>query len=69
MHGSDLSVIETNNENQNKKTIAFVADVKRRGGGPSADGWRGTTQAKKTTTTSTVFVFLFPYLERGIAAE
>ena len=39
------------------------------GGGASADGWRGTTQVKKTITTSTVFVFLFPYLERGIAAE
>ena len=39
MHGSDLSDIETNNEKQNKKTIAFVADVKRRGGGGTKRGW------------------------------
>ena len=38
MQGSDLSDIETKNENQNKKTIAFVADVKRGGGQARMDG-------------------------------
>ena len=59
MHGSYLSVIETNNENQNKKTIAFVADVKRRGGDQARMDGEGLRRLRKLQQHQPFLFFCF----------